>query len=833
MLSPPAASPPVHAIRQQPHWWARARGAGREWRARLLVLGSFLVGALALFAGALTTGAIFSEGDTVEFYIPLATVAGAALREGRLPLWTPGIYAGYPLFADGEVGPLYPPNLLLWFLFPIDAFVVWQRVLRFLLGASAAYFYARSLGLPRPAATVTGFAFGFGSFAIGQLHHANLADGAVWLPAVLGAFERALAARGQRRLRWIGVGGAALALTALAVHINPLLMSALALAGYAALRMVVWPAPGLPTDLAARLRASVGLVGGMGALGAALAAVQLLPLLELAGQAARGRGVDLEESVTGSFPPVHLVTLLFPYFFRGPDEIYWSPWFRWDTTLYVGVVPLALAIYALATARSAPGARALLASLATMAVVATLLAFGGYSPLPLYELLWHVPPFNVLRNPSRFTFLVAFALAALAGMGAARLAGMMEQGADPRAASPAAAAARRETGRLLVALVLGTLALGALLQLAQVVLQLSPGLLAALLAPYVSDRGRGLDGTAGDPSASLLWSLGPLGGATGRTLLALLLFAFLLYRWRAGRLSPAGGVGFLVGLCAADLVLFGLAFHPRQSLTDVTTPPPVAQLLMARLSDHERVLVDVGAVVAVPDRLLPLGIREASGYSSLAPARHSIFLEASSRDDRLLDLLGVRYRVFPRTSHPVPLPIAAYVDQDVRVYERPRPLPRAFLVGEILMAADPYAAAEVLTDSRFDPRRQAVVEGAVALPAEVAPDGGGVGLGAITWVAEGPEQVVLRVEARAPALLVLADAWYPGWVARIDGRETPIYPTDVLFRGVVVPAGSHEVRFSYEPLSLRLGAAISLLALLALVGLLWAPSLRSAREGKR
>ena len=59
-------------------------------------------------------------------------------------------------------------------------------------------------------------------------------------------------------------------------------------------------------------------------------------------------------------------------------------------------------------------------------------------------------------------------------------------------------------------------------------------------------------------------------------------------------------------------------------------------------------------------------------------------------------------------------------------------------------------------------------------------------------------------------MLVLADANFPGWVARIDGKEAPILRADYLFRGVLVPAGEHDVAFAYEPRPLALGLLITL-----------------------
>jgi uncharacterized membrane protein YfhO len=52
-------------------------------------------------------------------------------------------------------------------------------------------------------------------------------------------------------------------------------------------------------------------------------------------------------------------------------------------------------------------------------------------------------------------------------------------------------------------------------------------------------------------------------------------------------------------------------------------------------------------------------------------------------------------------------------------------------------------------------------------------------------------------------VLVLHAPYYPGWIATIDGKRVPMLRADVLFRGVEVPPGRHQVRFDYRPFSLE------------------------------
>ncbi|HEY3107708.1 MAG TPA: YfhO family protein, partial [Chloroflexota bacterium] len=115
--------------------------------------------------------------------------------------------------------------------------------------------------------------------------------------------------------------------------------------------------------------------------------------------------------------------------------------------------------------------------------------------------------------------------------------------------------------------------------------------------------------------------------------------------------------------------------------------------------------------------------------------------------------------------------------------------------------------------------------------------GGAASPGSAEVEREDGERVRVRVRAARPAFLVLADTFYPGWTARVDGVERPIRRADYLFRAVAVPAGEHVVDFSFEPLSFRVGALVSALTMLALAAAaaatLVAPKRRPARQPGR
>ena len=69
-----------------------------------------------------------------------------------------------------------------------------------------------------------------------------------------------------------------------------------------------------------------------------------------------------------------------------------------------------------------------------------------------------------------------------------------------------------------------------------------------------------------------------------------------------------------------------------------------------------------------------------------------------------------------------------------------------------------------------------------------------------------------------PGWLVLADTYYPGWRVFVDGVEGRIYRADYVLRAVPLATGSHQVEFVYEPMSFKVGATISGITLLLVLG---------------
>jgi len=83
-----------------------------------------------------------------------------------------------------------------------------------------------------------------------------------------------------------------------------------------------------------------------------------------------------------------------------------------------------------------------------------------------------------------------------------------------------------------------------------------------------------------------------------------------------------------------------------------------------------------------------------------------------------------------------------------------------------------------------------------------------------------PERVTIQTQSDTSGYLILTDTFYPGWVATVDGEQKEITQAFGLFRAVKIDSGSHTVEFKFEPMSLKVGAMISIISLLVFVVLI-------------
>lgn len=751
---------------------------------RLLGLGVLLLLPLLQVWRVFWLGETFFYEDLAAFYFPRELL----LTRTGLTGWNPHVFLGMPLAADPQAAAWEPVRALCRLLaVPVPAALGCFLLVYLAIATAGVWRLALRRGASSTGALLAVLAAVWGGMFVVRFRHVHIFTTLSLLPWILLFADRLLA---SRRLTDGLLIGLLIAWGALGGHPQIPYMAALFVAAWLCAGALFETPPGqrLGTLWAAGWRAAAGLFAAAG-----LLAFYLVPVVPATLQSGRAIGRTLDWSGAFSWTPDGWLRLLAPDLF-GNDlqgNFFGSNNFH-EGLLYVGVAPLVLVLLALLW----DGRRSLRPLLA-LGALGALLGAGKFTPV-FYLAYYLVPGFKLFRAPCRYTFLTTLCAALVAAI---VLSDIQRGERPPDERSRTIARRLRWAVGLLAALLLG-------------------GALAGRAFPSALEAGvRLLDpGPKPGVASTVSWAMlraGSLLAVTGAVLLA-----WLRQRWDGRRTALA-----LLLLTALDLAL---QWGPYRQTRPLPEAFPDARLVSALTgAAPARVLVyahGAGGGLWIEPLLNwgeAAGYEDLRGYNPAAPAGISRLFRRGDRDraprDRqpdlaavwdpeewLLDLTGVGRVAAPAGCLPERLrglPLVARAG-GWEVRERASAFPRAWLVSAAEVLPDEASLARL---GQLELRRVATVDRPVGLPERDAGDAGTARLLHLS-----ADEVAVEVEARRPALLVLADAHAPGWEADVDGTKAPVAKADFMFRGVRVEAGRHRVSFRYRAIGLEAGRWITL-----------------------
>ena len=729
--------------------------------------------------------------------------------------------------------------------------------------------------------------YALSGFAFSHLYagHVDIITTCAFAPLVLWSIERALRRRGAG---WTVLAGLAFALMIISGHYQIvylaafctglLTMARVLLGGSHAVPRLVWRAPWdrSETDRDAsadrideiqnfrllalsrvpvreRVRdlcwwlARIGIVGGVAGL---VSLFQMLPTQQSMQLSNRFSGNDYAFAASNGVPKLNWLTYLVPGIFGGTERTpFWPSWSAWEGQGYLGLATLLLALLAVAL-----GTRRHWLPLLIVILVGTALAMGAYAPF--FRLYFGIDPLVArFRVPSRFILPVAMATAWLAA-----------QGLD---------LARRRVGpvpwrrlALFLGPVLCALCGGWLWLMAT---DESPGsswtdFVKAAVGPerfgeLLARRSSLVADALGHARDQTLWALVMAG-------LAVTLIVWLLRA--GGRAGPSSGGergGFtgdawagpprrrvpallLVLLVGIDLVVFAQPYLTTEKRGRFELPGETE----AFLKQH----VGTSRMLSAPQlRALnwgeSRGLSHFGGYDTIVSGRYNRAVNRAMdyEADRQLMVMsafdygplwqiqGVRFLLSPYDLTTAPgRTQQAFADfrplgrpGGIFVYENTAAFPRAFVVHGLYQAGSAEEALAVVTSRPDIVRATAVVSAEDdAILNRALPVSDDAVNDLVTIESLTPNEVAITARLRAPGLVVLTYQPWPGWHDEVDGGDARLWSVDAdLHRAVLVPVGSHRVRFHYFPSTLRWGLVVSPTALaLILAYLVW-----GARSGAR
>lgn len=718
-------------------------------------------------------------GDIVAAFYPFRTLAARAVREGTLPLWNPYIMSGTSFVGNGQSAMFYPLNFLVYVL-PLPTAWTLLLMLRMFLAGLFMTLLIRSVGGSKTGSIISGIVFascGFLTAWQGQ----PMGDAAIWLPFICYSVHRL---QSDFSGFSVALAGIAFAMPVLAGH--PETAAHLALAGIVtAFVLWLWPYERAGRGFDNRFILRFGFAG---VLAIGLASIQMLPTLEWIGQ--------LGDALQGTWPtwrPHEIYGLFSRDVFANPNS---AGLIVPEAAAYVGMITLLAA--ALAPFHKAKRSAVLFAILTFLA------GSVAYSIEPVRSIVFHLPVIKAIKN-QRLILVMTFGLAGLAGLGVSAI----EQGGIRTSRQKRWALALLSAAFLLSLLLVYRLQKDAH---SQVELMQRPSFSAILLVLS---------------AIPIVWRL--VGGLPGR--------AFPIT------------IGAVV---CFDLLTFGHGYTGFTRVRDVFPASPVFDFLVKNADPGQFRIISVGATYPVNSPLM-YGLSAADGYDGASQRMRlftsglgdqSAFVISFSEEgivrsnDRRVDLLNVKYIAGSPYSPNFGLlanrqNFVKVLDAgDTVIFENKSVLPRAFAVpatGMEVLNDFPSQLAR-LREPAFNPEQSVVL---ASKPAFI----GNAESGANSTLFETHVEVTdsqineVTVNSRVSqnAILVIAQTYFPGWKATVDGNNVEVFPADLALTGLLVPPGDHQVRLFYSPSSFKIGAGLSLTSVVILLVLITFSYKRSQR----
>ena len=765
-----------------------AKGANAQRRRYGPTLVLLVIAAIWLLAASrwIATDTIVPWDAKNQFYAFFRFLA-TAIHSGQAPFWNPYHYGGHPSVADPQ-SLIFSPPFVLWALFdPAPSIRAFDLIVyaHLAAGGLAVGVLGWRAGWPAAASILAAVIFMLGGPASGRLQHTGIILSYGLFPVALLLMQVAL-----QRLSIVVAGafGVVAAMLALGRNHEALLLCFVLAAALAAEIVAA-------EDKGRYLRERRGVLATMGIVAIALLAVPLLLTVQFAALSNRPE-VPLDKALEASLYPANLASLAVANVLGSLEttQVYWGPNFdtlpevgatdRSFNYLFVGaastVVMLWFGIAGGWMARR--GTRLMTAVLA----VALLYALGRYTPV--YALAFeYVPGVHLFRRPIDGTFVLVAAFALIAGQ---LLADYVREG-TPRVARWRVAA-------------VGLCALG-------------------VVGWAVAFSQKTHHGWAS------LWE------AVKVAPLAVILIV-VLARARTPK-ARAMAAACVAAMATAELVWFNAASSlnaeapayysvlQQPAGADAQALSVLEREIADRHREGERPRIEVVGVSGSWQNLaMARGLEATNGYNPLRIGSYDRLVSPGETthvvDQRLFPAsfdgydcalareLGLEYVVLGRPIDEVPhlarRPVSDVLMAGPKIWIyrlRRKAESRVKFVKRVSVAdADAQVKAGQFRSNPVGEPARADDDTALSrreAPTSPSPDDGGARI--VSWRLDRME---VEVDNKQSGILVVHEAYYPGWVAEVDGQPARILRTNVLFRGVEVGEGRHRVVFRFEPFSL-------------------------------
>ncbi len=787
-----------------------------ERRKDLLVLTLLLTLFTLFFSKILFTDQIIRAPDIInEMYWTVKDIPSLALKEvfkfKLIAEWMPFDNSGETTEGGWTAVQFLWHQRVIFHFIPSPANVAWYIMFHQFVGAAGAYFCARTIGASRIASSAAGIIFALAPENASLINAGHVMKMATISLAPWGFYfvERTFQ---TRRVIYALTAAVVLAFQFFHSHWQISFYTCLALAVYGLLRCIY-----VYREEPGNRRRFFGIIGlNLVVLFFFLTTVSisLFSLASWSRETNRGSqsganqgkgGLQYEEAMSWSLPPEELAAFVVPGFFgfsrqeagENPpniDSYYWGRMNFTQTTSYVGFLPWLLLPLPLLFRRDR------YTWLALAGVVGGILFSMGKYTL-FYQLLFeYFPGINKFRVPKMMMFIPVLGLGVLAARG---LDCLREE-----TVRQTKEFSRYLWGAALVP-VLILVCLGIINGWEE---RWINQFIEYLAQPTRYEQGMQLVAQRLQNIRTEMLIAAALTAAHAGVILA------CGRRRLAVTLLPLALIGlYLLDVGRVNAKFMFLVDVPQKSRGEVTP----AMKFVAKDSPLYRTLPLAGDPMQFANAKIPVLFTS----HPVQLVRWQEYLDNLSLTSPLVDMLNLKYLVMPAEQYLAEKGQLAtkydlaYQSPDGKeiVLQNRTVLPKAWLVTEVIPVSHPGQALALLQSPNFDPARAAIVESPPPIPLGNIP-ASGAGTAEVTHY-EG-ELVDIKAITAVNSLLVLGDKYYRGWKATVDGKPTEIHRVDYLLRGIYLLPGTHEIRFTFDPLPFKVGKYLTLASLAFFAGML-------------
>ena len=734
---------------------------------------------IILFAPIIFAGKALVWGTVSTQFIPWWDFAWDTLLQGQIPLWNPWVGMGAPMVGNYQSAIFYPPYWILLSLYAIAGIklmswgVTIVVVFHLIWSGLGVAKLLEELELSKLAQIVGGLAFSLSGYLVARSSFLSINAAVAWLPWIL-LYSLRLANRKEHAFWALS---AVIALQLLAGHAQTAWYSIL-LGGIWILFLAVKDY--IEKNKIRNIWQSIYKYILAGLLGTGISAIQLLPTLEYLIQSQRSGEYGYAEAMTYSFWPWRFLTLIVPNLFGNPAAgNYWGYGNYWEDAVYVGLLPLLIAIGVVIRAffvkrknyaqKPTASNRELVIFLSGIIFVSFLLALGDNTKL--FPFLYrNVPTFGFFQAPTRYSIWAEISLAILAGIGIDQLAQV--------------AGKRKYWIRLAAVGCIGVIG-GSLIGwkfltdvkttfFIPVGLAGIFGLGTALLILFQPDKDQELN--------YKVWS----------AIIVILIAADLIVAgWG---LNPGVGIGF-----------YDVAMNEGSGTRTYMTSGLEYNIKFGKYFRFESFSPEVSWEDMHQDLLPNLPILQrmelVNNFDPLVPSRFQTWL---SEYEELDDLY----------QHPMTglMNIGQIISEvEGKINKVDIRLDGSFSevrINDLVeIAKNDQEALDIIVDEKIDLSRGLILSSMPGIVENKCQKGSA---GVVSVDEKAPGYIKIKYDLDKDGWLIWSQSWYPGWVAVIDGKqEVEVNRANYLFQAVCVPGGEHILEIIYRPSSFYVGAGIT------------------------